>query len=1045
MLMNPKRWIDYIKVALSGEFDSHYYLLQNDDVRRADEDPLRHYMHFGWKEGRDPSSRFSTNFYLQNNPDVLQSGMNPLLHYVRFGKKEGRKPKESALPIRRQSKPHRPPHTLYQTLRSLYFRLPITPAQRTRLRGFLIAHFPDLLHRSRAALLQSPGAMGYVPDSMVDMDTVPRLINFSGKIAVHVHIFYEDLISEFASYLENIPFRFDLFISIMTEAGARACREYFTGLPYLHKLTIKVVPNRGRDLGPFVVTFGPQLRNYDIISHFHTKKSLYNEGATGAWREYLLNELLGSSDRIHQIFNLLTDEIPYGMVYPQTYHLVLYQAHTWLANRALAEHWAGPLGLSALPRGYFDFPAGSMFWARSEALTQFFDAGITLDDFPPENGQTDGTLAHTLERMLGVSVVDRGYHLAILKDKKIPSWSAWRLDQVLLRRFEDVKSLLTDGSEKLIGVDVFDTLLSKPLLDPEFTKKIVARRSSSKAGYLFLKFRAEAETQARARKDADVGLEEIYTRLGELTHLGAEELAGLRELEESVEVASVHPRKEGVRLFHAAVATGRPVALITDTSLPKKTVEGMLAKAGLEGWDKLFISNAEGVRKDSGQLFEQVRKNYQISPEDLVILGDNERSDIQIPWEQGSRAVPLLRPVEMARGNPRLAKLVDQVEKRADLDEALSLGQVILHNYSEICYPEYDPISLFPVNPENWGYSLVGPLLVSFSHWLFEQARADGIDCLHFLSREGKIMKAVYDAWVEGLPNAPRSQYLVLSRRSSSMAALSSYDEILDIAKTTYFPNTFGKLLQTRYGISLSQKKWRALQSKTGYTADTLIEIQNKNIGKLGDALRSLEPEIMRQSQAEREAMVLYLQSTGFAGESKPAVVDIGYGGTVQGHLNKILSKPVHGYYMVTEDRASMITKRYDVRLRGCFGNQVDPNVTASLLFLRSFDLEKLLSSNDAQIEYYEIEGGKAVGHYRPLLEEELEPSEIRDQILAGALQYTTDLREIRQNLLPDFQPSCFVATSLMDAFLTNQSTAETALLSSIILDDYYCGRDLVA
>lgn len=1045
MLMNPKRWIDSIKVALSGEFDSHYYLLQNDDVRRADDDPLRHYMRFGWKEGRDPSSRFSTSFYLQNNPDVLQSGTNPLLHYVRFGKKEGRKPKESALPIRRQSKPHRPPHTFYQTLRRLYFRLPLTPAQRTRLRGFLTARFPNLLHRSRAALLQSPGAMGYVPGSMVDMDTVPRLISFSGKIAVHVHIFYEDLISEFASYLKNIPFRFDLFISVMTEAGARACRESFTGLPNLRKLTIKVVPNRGRDLGPFVVAFGPQLRNYDIIAHFHTKKSLYNEGATGAWREFLLNELLGSSDRIHQIFSLLTDEIPYGMVYPQTYHLVLYQAHTWLANRALAEHWASPLNLSALPRGYFDFPAGSMFWARSEALTQFFDARITLDDFPPENGQTDGTLAHTLERMLGVSVVDRGYHLAILKDKKIPSWSAWRLDQVVLRRFEDVKSLLTNGSEKLIGVDVFDTLLSKPLLDPEFTKKIVARRSSAKAGHLFLRFRAEAETQARARKEADVGLEEIYTRLGELTHLGVEELAGLRELEESVEVASVHPCKEGVSLFHAALATGRPVALITDTPLPKKTVEGMLAKADLEGWDKLFVSSTEGVRKDNGQLFERVRKNYQISPEDLVMLGDNERSDIQIPWEQGSRAVHLLRPVEMARGNHRLAKLVDQVEKRVDLDEALSLGQVILHNYSKISYPKYDPVSLFPVSPGNWGYSLVGPLLVSFSHWLFEQASADGIDCLHFLSREGKIMKAVYDAWVEGLPNAPRSQYLVLSRRSSSMAALSTYDEILDIAKTTYFPNTFGKLLQTRYGISPSQKKWRALQRETGYTAYTLIEIQNKNIGKLGDALRSLEPDITRQSQAEREAMLLYLQSTGFAGENKPAVVDIGYGGTVQGHLNKILSKPVHGYYMVTEDRASMVTKRYDVRLRGCFGNQVDPNVSASLLFLRSFDLEKLLSSNDAQIEYYEIEAGKAVGHYRPLLEEELKPSEIRDQIMAGALQYTTDLREIRQNLLPDFRPSCFVATSLMDAFLTNQSTAETALLSSIILDDYYCGRDLVA
>ncbi len=1045
MLMNPKHWIDSIKVARSGEFDSRYYLLHNDDVRRADEDPLRHYMRFGWKEGRDPSSRFSTSFYLQNNPDVRQSGTNPLLHYVRFGKKEGRQPKEAAIPIRRQAKPHPSTHALYKTLHRLYFRLPLTPAQRARLRGFLIARFPSLLQHSRAALAQSPETTGFVPGSMLDMDTVPRLISFSGKIAVHIHIYYEDLISEFASYLNNIPFRFDLFISVITEAAAFACRETFAGLPNLRKLTIQVVPNRGRDLGPFVVAFGPQLQNYDVVAHFHTKKSLYNEGATEGWREYLLNQLLGSSDRVQQIFSLLTDEIPFGMVYPQTYHLVLYQAHTWLANRALAERWAGSLDLNALPRGYFDFPAGSMFWARAEALAPLFDAGITLEDFPPESGQTDGTLAHTLERMLGVSVVDQGYHLAILKDKKNPSWSAWRLNQVILRRFEDVKSMLTDGREKLIGLDVFDTLLSKPLLDPEFTKKIVARRSSAEAGQMFLRFRAEAEAQARAHKGADVGLEEIYARLGELTHLGAEELAGLRELEESVEVSSVHPREEGVKLFRSAVATGRPVALITDTSLPKKTVERMLAKAGLEGWDKLFVSNAEGGRKDNGQLFEQVRNSYQILPEDLVILGDNERSDIQIPWEQGSRAVPVLRPVEMARGNPRLAKLVDQVEKRADLDESLSLGQVILHNYSEICYPEYDPVSLFPVSPKNWGYSLVGPLLVSFSHWLYEQARADGIDCLHFLSREGKFMKAVYDAWVEGLPDAPRSQYAVLSRRSSSMAALSSFEDILDIARTTYFPNTFGKLLQTRYGISPSQEKWQALQDAFGYSADTLIEIQNKNIGKLGDVLQSLEPDITRQSQVEREAMLSYLQSTGFAGESKPAVVDIGYGGTVQGHLNKILSKPVHGYYLMTEDRASVVAKRYGVKLRGCFGDQIDPKVSAPLLFLRSFDLEKLLSSNDPQIEYYEMEAGKAVGHYRPLVDEELAPSEIRDQILAGALQYTADLREIRQNLLPDFRPSSFVASSLMDAFLTNQSAAEKALLSGIILDDYYCGRDLVA
>lgn len=306
-------------------------------------------------------------------------------------------------------------------------------------------------------------------------------------------------------------------------------------------------------------------------------------------------------------------------------------------------------------------------------------------------------------------------------------------------------------------------------------------------------------------------------------------------------------------------------------------------------------------------------------------------------------------------------------------------------------------------------------------------------------------MKAVYDAWVEGLPGAPRSQYAVLSRRCSSMAALSSFEEIVDIAKTNYFTNTFGKMVQTRYGISPSQEKWQEVRSLSGYSADTLIEIQNKNIGNLREALRSLEPEIMRQSQAEQDAMRLYLRSAGFPEDSKPAVVDVGYGGTVQGHLNKILEKPVHGYYLMTEDRARAVIKRYGVRLRACFIDQIDTTVSLPLLFWRSFDLEKLLSSNDPQIEYYEMEAGQVVGHYRPLADEELAASEIRNQIQAGALQYTADLREIRQTLLPDFRPSCFVATSLLHAFLTNQSAAEITLLSSIVLDDYYCGRDLVA
>ena len=86
------KWIDYYLIKRSGLFDAHYYLLTYKDVRRADINPLIHFVTFGWKEGRNPSQFFDTNYYLDINPDVAQSGINPFVHYLRWGKAEGRSP-----------------------------------------------------------------------------------------------------------------------------------------------------------------------------------------------------------------------------------------------------------------------------------------------------------------------------------------------------------------------------------------------------------------------------------------------------------------------------------------------------------------------------------------------------------------------------------------------------------------------------------------------------------------------------------------------------------------------------------------------------------------------------------------------------------------------------------------------------------------------------------------------------------------------------------------------------------------------------------------
>jgi len=90
--MKLKKYFDYFRLYTSGLFDPAYYLNRYPDIRDAGINPLKHYLIFGWKEGRDPSGKFDTKYYLITNPDVKQAGINPLLHFLYFGKKEGRRP-----------------------------------------------------------------------------------------------------------------------------------------------------------------------------------------------------------------------------------------------------------------------------------------------------------------------------------------------------------------------------------------------------------------------------------------------------------------------------------------------------------------------------------------------------------------------------------------------------------------------------------------------------------------------------------------------------------------------------------------------------------------------------------------------------------------------------------------------------------------------------------------------------------------------------------------------------------------------------------------
>jgi hypothetical protein len=73
----------------SGLFDGAWYLQRNGDVAAAGLNPLQHFFHYGWAEGRWPNRFFDPEWYRSENPSV---GLDLLMHYIRDGEREGRRP-----------------------------------------------------------------------------------------------------------------------------------------------------------------------------------------------------------------------------------------------------------------------------------------------------------------------------------------------------------------------------------------------------------------------------------------------------------------------------------------------------------------------------------------------------------------------------------------------------------------------------------------------------------------------------------------------------------------------------------------------------------------------------------------------------------------------------------------------------------------------------------------------------------------------------------------------------------------------------------------
>ena len=853
-----------------------------------------------------------------------------------------------------------------------------------------------------------------------------------GKIAIHLHLYYLDMLAEMFSWLSRMPFAYDAVLTITRSEAAHEVEQeaYRRGGSNLEALQVHVVANRGRDIAAFLHTMGPIYGRYDYMAHVHTKKSLYSGSEKARWRHYLLESLFGDETHIRRIFGLFEQQPEIGLIYPETAPEMPYWCHSWLSNQRSAADLFHRLRVGCDTSFYIDYPVGSMFWARSRALAPLFQLGLKFEDFPEEPAPNDGTLAHAIERSFCIFAHMQKLTFAVLdlpRDRLSIGGGRKNLDQYWARSLQNLYEVLQRF--RRISFDVFDTLITRPLLSPDHVFLLMEKKIKAAYGIDldFLNLRKQAELHARRKKQADVTLEEIYEAMREIGGFSAVQVEKIRALELETEVGLCIGREGMKDLISRLLEEGKELTYLSDMYLPSQEIRNMLERCGIPvNLCRILVSCETGKRKDDGRIWKRFREEIAD-----VHVGDNEQADIQMAVDHGIPCFPVMSPRRLAElGAPSL--LPPQWNRLADsifagpVWERLFSSPFALHSHSGRWFID-DPFEL--------GFVAFGPLLLYFTLWLYQSARQRKIRHLLFLAREGFLLQELFRIVEKALGEMGiRQTYLLCSRRAVSVPSLRSERDILELLDAPY-KGSFENLLLSRFGIDCSES-FDFPSSPTNLRPAATVRLPDDR-NAISAALLMNKNRILANAEGERSTYLRYLKKNGVCKSSSCAVVDIGFSGTIQKYLARLSESNLEGFYLVTSERAR--THPLAQGMHGCFGAFLKPN-SGNSVYDYSLILESVLTAPQGQLQRIDQEGNAV---FAPNVYNEEQWPVIRS-IHLGMIEYVYKTIAWFKEGLPDFDVAMETAIFFFKRIAENPHRLSRSLRETLKVDDNYISGGIV-
>lgn len=447
------------------------------------------------------------------------------------------------------------------------------------------------------------------------------------------------------------------------------------------------------------------------------------------------------------------------------------------------------------------------------------------------------------------------------KHKKLPLTESESM--VRFRQGKSVDDVVSELMKyDIVSFDIFDTLIFRPFSAPTDLFYLMG----NEIGLLdFKRIREDAEYTARIEKYTEFGTYEvnfrdIWLKLSEMIDISVDD--GMA-LEHKYELEFCYANPFMKKVFDKLIKSGKRVVITSDMYLSKAFLEELLHGNGYTGFERLYVSCEYDKSKSDGRLYDVVLSEMQIAPEQMIHVGDNEHSDVKIPKRRGISSCYY----------PNINK--HSIDYRANEISSIIGGAYrgIVNNHI------YNGISGYSREYE-YGYIYGGIFAMGYCCFIHDYVRKNCIDKVLFLSRDGDILKQVYEKL---FPNEA-VEYAYWSRKAATklMANGNRYD-------------FFRRFLYHKVNQKITVKKiFDSME-----LADMLAEchevngndyLTNDNAAVIKSFLVSNWERVLHHYENEHKAAKLYYGK--LIGDSKKiAVIDIGWAGSGAMSLRYLFEK----------------------------------------------------------------------------------------------------------------------------------------------------------